>query len=252
MTLAALIDPEQCIHGLDVGTCSICSGREARDAEATVTLRGMLREAWEQHPNEDRRLVASIVLGHVLGRPDASDLLVPALLALMVGIERGPVHQAEQRTLRSLDGLDPRPETNPSTRAMVSASPVAPSPEPGGTSVARPMPLTPPAQAVPVPAGMTLAQYTSQHWASRKQASKEWMENFVRSEVMRKTVRIGGKRMAWKDVTREQAQERLAFLERQASGTAQSITFVRYYLRLLDVTGAVTAGEYERKLSRSA
>jgi hypothetical protein len=99
---------------------------------------------------------------------------------------------------------------------------------------------------------MTLAQYTSQHWASRKQASKEWMENFVRSEVMRKTVRIGGKRMAWKDVTREQAQERLAFLERQASGTAQSITFVRYYLRLLDVTGAVTAGEYERKLSRSA
>lgn len=240
-------EPMECIHGLIEGTCSICSGREARDAEARQTLRGMIREEWERRPDADRVTIVRIVIGHVLARPDAADLLMPAALALMTGIERGPVHRAEVTALRSLERFQSQPETSDATWPNLPTSPAAHPPE-QASEATRPSVVTPARDLLPVPNGMTMAQYAKERREALQASSRAWLEHFVRSSFMNKPVTINRQRVLWKNVTMEQAQARLAFLERQASGTAQSITFVQQYLNFLDVTGVKSAGEFLKKL----
>ena len=225
MTVPALFE---CIHGLDQGTCSFCSGRDAREAKSRETLSAMLRRALEKYPNQDPREVARIVVDHVLTLPNASDLLIPAVVALMDGIERAPVRRLELAAVKSSERSQRQPEA---------------------LRQVRPSDATLPAGAIPPPEGMTLSEFAREQAALDKANGDRWRRDFVLRSVMKKTVRINGVRVKWEDVTREQALDRLKELDKKRVGLSASMTFVERYLRLLDETGCETAGEYVRMMA---
>jgi len=217
----------ECIHGLGQGTCSICSGRDAREAASRQTLSELLREACEKYPGKDRREIARGVIDYVLERPDAADLFLPAAMVLMEGIERAPTRRAEVEAVKSCERSQQRS---------------------GRLKPAKPSDATPRDVAIPPSEGKTLAESIHDQEASYLVADKERMLVFVMGAAMKKYVTIDKVKMRWEDVTRSQAQSRLASLGRLEDGVRDSKAFVRLYIRVLDVTGATTVGEYKKKM----